>query len=152
MILEKKSLRSENSFIWKDMLAVQLVNTKSYPKNVLVVEDDIIVQYAHQRHLEELGCQVDVANNGLEAIKLARKNRYSLIFMDIGLPDLNGIEVSKAIRYNKNKSQDTPIIAITAHNVKEIRDKCLLVGVNKIITKPIAGDQFKELLKLYTVP
>src|ERR1700678_3501431 len=109
---------------------------------VLLVEDEPLIQKIHRLMLEKIGCEVELAGSGSEALnKIA--NHYDIIFMDIGLPDINGFEVTREFRQHEliNAHKPTPIIALTAYCLHEVRDKCEAVGINKIATKPIKIDE-----------
>ena len=112
---------------------------------VLVVEDNPINQRITQRLLEQAGCQVNIAECGNAAINTVSK-KHDLILMDIGLPDIDGFETTSRIRRTRLVSQDTPIIAMTAHVFEQDRDRCFQVGMNEVIAKPILREELLELL------
>ena len=91
-----------------------------------------------------LDCEVDIATTGAQAISMS-KNNYDIILLDIGLPDVNGIEVGKTIRA---LHPNIPIIGITAYG-DIIENECLAAGINEIATKPIRREQFYNLLSKY---
>lgn len=103
---------------------------------ILLVEDHPLAADIAKIILLDLNCEVDIASNANEAIAQTEKNTYDLIFMDIGLPDVDGYEVTKQIRKNKR----VPIIALTAHADKQDREECLKSGMDAILIKPL----FKE--------
>jgi len=115
--------------------------------NILVVEDDKIAQMAIKYLIKEIENSVDVADTGKKAIELLKKNEYDLIFMDIGLPDINGIEVAQLIRTELKKVM--PIIALTAHNDKNKRNICIQKGMNDFIEKPITKEKILIIIKKY---
>lgn len=121
---------------------------KNLPK-LLLVEDNLIVQLATKIQLEKLNCFVEVANNGEEALKLFKKNRYDLILMDIGLPDINGCEVSRQIRTLEERNKNTPIVALSAHVDENHKKECLKAGIQQILIKPLDEDKNAELLNTY---
>lgn len=102
--------------------------------SVLLVEDVPLIQKFSMDVMEMLGCEVTVANNAAEAVAFS-KNNYDLIFMDIGLPDDDGLSVIRQFRKNKRHLQ-TPIVALTAHATDQVRDDCFAAGVNDFIAKP----------------
>lgn len=116
-------------------------------RKILVVEDEPISQQVVQRMLEQANCQVDIAANGERAIKLFCSTCYQLIFMDIGLPDKSGIEVTQEIRMIEQKmgSASTPIIALTAQR-EEIATACLAAGMNAVLNKPLLPEQLNTVL------
>lgn len=120
---------------------------KFFKPKILLVEDTLIIQKVHELMLKKLDCDVDTASDGNEALKKFQ-NGYDLIFMDIGLPDIDGITVTKEMRLDKNKK--TPIVGLTAFDVEDILDECLKVGIDDILIKPTSLEKFQEILKRYT--
>lgn len=115
--------------------------------SVLVVEDEPLIQKFTRAILIEFGCDVCIAKNGQEAL-LQSQRQFNLIFMDIGLPDMSGLDVTQWIRSNSN-NKTTPIIALTAHVSEEDKARCLNAGVNDFLTKPASYANFKKLLVKY---
>jgi hypothetical protein len=83
-----------------------------------------------------VGLAADVAEDGQQALELARQNRYALILMDMQMPIMNGLEAARAIR-SDSLNTTTPILAITANAFEEDRDACLAAGMNEHIGKPV---------------
>ena len=110
---------------------------------VLLVEDTIFIQKLHSTFLKKLGCKVELAIDGRSALNLI-KNNYDLIFMDIGLPDINGIEVCKIIRQQGYRL--TPIIALTAED-PEIKQQCFDAGMNDFLQKSISLPVLNQVLQ-----
>jgi CheY-like chemotaxis protein/anti-sigma regulatory factor (Ser/Thr protein kinase) len=118
---------------------------------ILVVEDNPINQKVARILLEEQGCRVSLANDGAEALtQLFNDPGFSLIFMDIGLPDSNGFDIVKTIR-ERESLKDIPIIAMTAHILERDRERCFAVGMNDIIAKPILQEHLIEVLYRFAV-
>lgn len=114
--------------------------------NILLVEDDAIVQKVHKTMLEKLGCNVDCAVTGAEALEKASGN-YDLIFMDVGLPDISGTDVVKKIRGDKKSSNNvTPIVGLTGYDTQEDHESCFAVGMSDVAIKPIKPDELKNIL------
>jgi CheY-like chemotaxis protein len=101
---------------------------------ILVVDDASDNQVLVSRFLNLAGATVETANNGIEGMEMALKGDYDLVLMDIQMPQLDGYGATKALR---RKGFDKPIIALTAHAMREERDRCLMAGCNDHITKPI---------------
>ncbi len=116
--------------------------------NILVVDDYYVNQELTKDMLELLGCTVDIASNGLEAIEMYKKNKYALIFMDIQMPEMDGFAATKIIRASEENFH-IPIIAITAGALAEDRAKCLNVGMDDYISKPIKGENLKTVLEKF---
>ncbi len=111
---------------------------------ILLVEDDAVNRRVMQEYLEREGFDLQVAEDGEEALDLLRQEDFGLILMDIQLPGLNGLEVTEAIRISpeyKDKRR-IPIIALTAYALADERKNILEAGVNAYLAKPI---DFKEL-------
>lgn len=113
---------------------------------VLLVEDDLIVQKVHKKMIENAGCKVDLAKDGSEALTLFKQG-YDLILMDVGLPGMSGLEVTKQIRLQEGSQKRIPIVAMTAFVHEEDRKNCLAVGMDDVATKPISSEALKALLK-----
>lgn len=118
---------------------------KIHPKKILLIEDNKICQVAENQILTELQCDVDIANNGSEAIKFLQDNQYDLILLDIGLPDIDGITLAETIRLNIGIK--TPIIATTAHSwdTKKYQE----VQINDHLRKPISLQGFQHIIRQY---
>ncbi|WP_335966009.1 response regulator [Galbibacter sp. PAP.153] len=111
--------------------------------HLLVVEDNKINQVITKKMLAKKGISSDVADNGYEAIKLAKENNYDLILMDIHMPGISGLKATEEIRkFNKT----IPIIALTALTLDESTDDFFSSGCNDIITKPFKPDSFYKII------
>jgi len=119
--------------------------------HVLVVEDNIVNQKMAVRMLDKMGCRVDVAMNGLEAIARIEASTYDLIFMDCQMPEMDGYETTAAIRRRSNGSKHIPIIAMTAHAMQGDRETCLQAGMDDYISKPIRKENLSEIIRKWTV-
>ncbi len=112
---------------------------------ILLVEDNPLAQKISKSMLEDLGCQVDIASSGDEALRLVKRG-YDMVFMDIGLPDQDGMEVTRKIRAYKNGINRVPIIAMTAHVSDADKRLCLESGMDDFISKPISYDNLERVL------
>ncbi|MGD9152038.1 MAG: ATP-binding protein [Gammaproteobacteria bacterium] len=128
---------------------VKTIKPKKPGIRLLLVEDDILAQtLASNMIKEKLTNNLDVADSGEKAIKLTGKNKYDLIFMDIGLPNIKGYDVTRKIRGSKTgKNQKTVIVALTAHVSPKEKKKCLDAQMNHFLTKPLSGEKIEEVLK-----
>lgn len=107
---------------------------------ILVVEDNLLNQQVVTEILNVAGVIVETANNGKEAIQMLTSSSYDLVLMDIQMPEMDGYTATQEIRKNP-QYQSLPIIAMTAHAMKGVREKCLEAGMNDYITKPIVIEQ-----------
>ncbi|MCH7979501.1 MAG: response regulator [Acidobacteria bacterium] len=116
---------------------------------VLVVEDNAVNQKVATRMLEKLGCRVDIAANGKEAVEMVQAFPYDLVFMDWQMPVMDGIEATVHIRLQEKGGTHLPIVAMTAHARAEDRERCLAVGMDGYISKPIRPQELLEVLERY---
>jgi signal transduction histidine kinase/CheY-like chemotaxis protein len=119
--------------------------------NVLVAEDNRINQKLIISTLQNLDVHVTIAANGKEAVMLRKQNEYDLIFMDIQMPVMNGIEATREILHYEKLSQQkhVPIIALTANALRGDREKYLDAGMDNYTPKPINIDLIKEIIREY---
>lgn len=121
--------------------------TTNFPHTALIVEDNEIAANVVKALLKQHYCTGHIAHDGQTAIQLFKKNHYDIVIMDIGLPDLNGYEVTHHIRLLElSKKQYTPIVALTAHAGEENKQRCIEAGMSAVITKPLSSKHCKELL------
>lgn len=128
-------------------------NTNTLPGNpgILVVEDNPVNQMTLVAMMKKLGCRVYKANNGEEAVKLARQENLDCILMDCQMPIMDGFEATQVIRQLKNGNQSIPIIAVTANAMSGDRDRCLAAGMSDYIKKPIKLDEITERLYYWLI-
>jgi PAS domain S-box-containing protein len=120
---------------------------------VLLVEDNVVNQTLAVRLLEKRGCTVEVAANGREAVAAFEKRSFDLVFMDVHMPEMDGLEATAAIREReKATGTHTPIVAMTAHAMKGDREQCLAAGMDGYIAKPVRAQELFEVLKTLTQP
>jgi two-component system, sensor histidine kinase len=102
--------------------------------NVLLVEDSPDNQLLFSRYLKNTGANVDIANDGVEGVRLARKLNYDAILMDVQMPNLDGYDATKILR---DDGFTVPIVALTAHALREDQERALSNGFTAYLTKPI---------------
>ena len=117
------------------------------PMNILIAEDNSINQKLIVRILKILGEEVDIANNGLEALNAALKKKYDIILMDIQMPEMDGYEATHRIRSDVSKAHQPVIIAMTANALQGDREKCLEAGMNDYKSNPILIDEVTRIIK-----
>ncbi|RYG36386.1 response regulator [bacterium] len=119
---------------------------------VLVVDDNRVNTIVSKYALEKLGCTVDLAGNGLEALEIWDRGETDLILMDIRMPLLNGLDATQELRRRENAGgRRTPIVALTAGALLEERNECFEAGMDDYISKPFVGDSLREVLARWLV-
>ncbi len=114
---------------------------------ILVAEDNPVNQKVIIGMLKKLGFNADIANNGTEVMDALSKDNYELVFMDCQMPVMDGYEATKAIRNSDYK--DIPIVALTANAMPGDKEKCLSVGMDYYIVKPLSITSIQQALDKY---
>lgn len=115
--------------------------------NILLAEDNLINQKLTLRLLEKNGHSVDIAENGKVAVEMWQRNKYDVVLMDVLMPEMDGFEATEQIRkLEKESGRRTPIIALTANAMKGDREKCLGIGMDDYLPKPLKMNDLKTLL------
>jgi signal transduction histidine kinase/DNA-binding response OmpR family regulator len=109
---------------------------KKRPLRILLAEDNAVNQKLALRLLEQMGYRADVASNGLEAIESVERQTYDAVLMDVQMPEMDGLDATRAIRKLKNLTQPR-IVAMTANAMQGDREMCLAAGMDDYISKPI---------------
>lgn len=113
---------------------------------LLVVDDNPVNQKVAVKMLEKLGCRVDLAGNGMEALAAICRHQYPLVFMDCQMPDLDGLETTRLLRSQEKPGEHLPVIAMTANAMEGDRESCLKAGMDDFISKPIITSDLKKIL------
>jgi signal transduction histidine kinase/CheY-like chemotaxis protein len=125
-----------------------MVNKIRSKLEILIAEDNIINQRVTQGVFKQLGFEIDIARNGIEALEMSMSKKYDIIFMDILMPDMDGLAATTEIR---KKDIKIPIIAISASDELELKTQAVSAGMNDYILKPIKIESVKQLLiKLFS--
>lgn len=124
------------------------------PLKILLVEDNVINQKVAVGLLQKLGWEVDLANNGQEALSALARNEYALVFMDCQMPIMDGYEATRQIRKGNAgaMNQGARIIAMTANALKGDRELCMESGMDDYLSKPITKDAVENLLNRWIHP
>jgi two-component system, sensor histidine kinase len=116
------------------------------PLKILIAEDNLVNQKLVSRIFAKMGYHIDIVTNGLEAIAAVHSQTYDLIFMDMQMPEMDGLEATRQIR-RINSSELTPIIAITANSMADDREKCFESGMNDYIAKPFKASEIRAAIE-----
>jgi signal transduction histidine kinase/CheY-like chemotaxis protein len=118
---------------------------------ILVAEDNLVNQTLAKRLLEKRGHTVVIASNGNEAVRRAMEQTFDVILMDVQMPEMDGCEAARAIRaWEGNLRQRIPIIALTAHALREDKERCLSSGMEGYLTKPIRPAELFDVISQIT--
>lgn len=123
---------------------------KNKKAHVLLIEDQDMPREVAQELLKKLGCEVDIAKTGQAGILQSKAKKYDLIFMDIGLPDMNGNQAAKEIRIWEQVNDDyTPIVGLTAHVGPENKQQSIEAGMDAIFSKPLVKETALDILRAF---
>jgi CheY-like chemotaxis protein len=117
---------------------------------ILLAEDNIVNQKVASIHFQTLGHEVEVAKNGKIAVEMFEHQTYDVIFMDVQMPEMDGIEATKVIREIEKKSgkdKKIPIIAMTANAMQGDKERCLEAGMDNYISKPFTATALLKILQ-----
>ena len=148
-IMPVKLLNNHNEVKLAQTSEPENIPTTSLSGDVLLVEDNLTNQLLIQRFLEKMGTNVTVAENGAVAVTLATQRPYDLIYMDMQMPVMPGLEAVKTLR---QQSYTGPIVMLTANATQEDRRLCSEAGSNDYLTKPINRKKLYELTAMYLKP
>lgn len=148
--LYSKILSIVNNEVKEKTLVAKKLISKNNNKKILLVEDDKISRLYASKVLENNGYKITTATNGLEAIQYSANSTHDLILMDVSMPEMDGLDATKAIRKNeKATGKRTPVIALTAFTQAEDRRICLDSGMDDYLTKPIDQKKLLNILDKY---
>jgi two-component system, sensor histidine kinase and response regulator len=134
-----KSLRQNKMF--DSAMAARL------PLHILVAEDNITNQKVAMGILLSLGYKTDLVVSGREAVEALERQRYDLLFMDLQMPDMDGLEATRLICSRMSRSERPYIVAMTANAMKEDRELCLAAGMDDYVSKPIRPEEIKAAIE-----
>lgn len=150
------TLNMEAGSMLQDQSDRQDAAEERFDRYVLLAEDNKLNQKVVIKMLEKLGCRVDVAENGRDALAMLKLSSppeerpgYDLVLMDIQMPVLDGLKATGMIRAQEGASAHVPIIAITAHAMKGDRERFLEQGMDGYISKPVRREDLCDVLKEY---
>ncbi len=119
------------------------------PINILVAEDQLINRKIVNQLLSKKGWEVTLAENGKEAVDKARDQDFDIILMDVQMPEMDGLDATRMIRKHEKGQKHTPIIAMTAHAMKGDKEKCLAVGMDFYVSKPVNPNELYQAIEKY---
>ena len=143
---------SEKTIITRHKIA----EVQKQSMRILLAEDNRLNQIVAEKIIEKLGFPVDTVSNGLEAIQALQKVPYDLVFMDVQMPEMDGLEATRQIRKSLPAGGEmqvpvcntaVPIIAMTAHAMAGYQEKCLEAGMNDYLTKPVQAEKIAEAIE-----
>lgn len=137
-----------------DQLFVAQSNTDSSSADVpaasarvLLVEDNVVNQDVARGMLEQLGCEVELATDGVDAVSKGEAEKYDIVLMDCQMPRMDGYEATRLIKTGHSINAPTPIVALTANAMDGDREKCLLAGMDDYVAKPIRTQVLSHMLE-----
>ncbi|HMF71580.1 MAG TPA: response regulator, partial [Flavitalea sp.] len=120
-----------------------------YPMRILVAEDNLVNQMLILKMLEMLGYRASIAENGKLAVAMSATNAFDLIFMDVQMPEMDGLEATKNIR--KQEFPQPFIIAMTANVMEGDKEECIEAGMDDYLSKPINVDDLIAMLRKWAI-
>lgn len=122
-----------------------------HPLRILVAEDNVINQRVTMSMLRRFGYRPDIVNNGVEAVEAARQRIYDLIFLDVQMPEMDGLTAARVIRRAFSSADDDSqrprIVALSAGTTSDQREQCLAVGMDEFISKPFNREVIQQVLR-----
>ena len=140
--ISDKSKASENQFD----LTIKKKLADKLPLQILLVEDNLINQKLIILLLKKMGYCPDTSMNGAEAVKMLEKKRYDIVFMDVQMPVMDGLEATRTIISNWPKNMRPHIVAMTANVMHGDREKCLDAGMDDYLSKPLRINEIEDVL------
>jgi CheY-like chemotaxis protein len=116
----------------------------------LLIEDHKVTQRVVEMILKDKGGSVDIAGSGQEALQYFEKEVYDFILLDVGLPDMSGLEVARKIRSSLKIKKSTPILICSAISDKSYQEEALAMGIQDYLVKPISSLKFDAIIKKYS--
>ena len=118
---------------------------------ILLAEDNVVNQKVAVRILKRLGIDARVVANGLEALQAVRRDYYDIVFMDVQMPEMDGLEATRCIRLDEGIVHKPYIIAMTAAATQLDREMCIEVGMDDFVAKPVRIEDISQALERYSV-
>lgn len=122
------------------------IPVRKFSARILLAEDNITNQQVAVGIVKKLGYEIEVVENGREAVKAVASGNFDLVLMDCQMPEMDGLEATALIRKELAEGTNIPIIALTAHALNSYRDKCFAVGMNDYLSKPFNVKELQKIL------
>ncbi len=122
---------------------------RGIPLDILLVEDNPVNQKVALHLLNRLGYQADAVSNGLEAIRAIEQRDYDLVFMDVQMPEMDGLTATREIRQLLPKTRQPIVVALTANAVQGDRERCIAAGMDDYLPKPVKLDDLHAMVRKY---
>jgi PAS domain S-box-containing protein len=132
-----------------DLAGTAVLLAESIPLDILLVEDNPVNQKVAIGYLGRMGYKVEAANNGLEAVAAAQKTKFDLIFMDLQMPEMDGLTATQEIRRLLPLDTQPIIVALTANAMPGDRERCLAAGMNEHLAKPVKLDELQSTIQRF---
>lgn len=120
---------------------------KAHPRRILIAEDNHLNQKLLVKILEKLGYEPKVALNGQEALDAVKREKFDILFMDLQMPVMDGLEACVRILEEVKQEDQPSIIAVTANVSGNIKEECLMIGMKDYLTKPIDINKISKALQ-----
>ena len=118
--------------------------------SILLAEDNPVTRMIAKHMLEFEGHEVQEATNGRQAVELCRRYSFDLVLMDVDMPEMNGLDATRAIRAIGDHTLGLPVIGITAYHASGEQDRCLRAGMNDILDKPFRAEELLAKLSCWS--
>jgi CheY-like chemotaxis protein len=122
------------------------ISASSLSFRILLAEDNPVNQRVAMTMLSKMGHRVTLATNGLQALEHWRRSDFDLIFMDVQMPEMNGLQATEQIRREEAGLAHVSIVAMTASAMSEDRDRCLAAGMDDFISKPVSYSAIEQMI------
>jgi CheY-like chemotaxis protein len=119
---------------------------------ILLVEDNLINQKVAKKMLKKLGYDADLAINGKEAIQALESRPYQIVFMDIQMPEMDGLEATRIIRKRCQLAKQPHIVALTAYGLEYSKELCLSAGMDDYLSKPVRVEELRAAINYCVYP